>query len=361
MTPELVCEQPGCPVAIDGRCFEGFADPAGCPHVHGLTANPANATEGSDVNQNHLEAADADFADPELDVDEDDAEAKEQGAGVEGARVEWIALGGDAALTLADADDVAQQAPCRVVLIAGEFDTGKTTLIVELYAQLLHGPFAGTEFGGSRTLRAFDRRHHPARADSGGTSPTTDRTAETDMRLLHLRLRRHDRVTSLLVSDVWGEFFENIVDGAAAAEQVPLAGRADLCILAVDGEQLAIPAERQVAATRARVLLGGLTEPGALRPTTPISIVATKADRLANPSARSWAEQRLQSLREFAESRGHPSVVQLVAARPPDGAPTQGLDALLDHILPPPQAPSPTTAESRPADRQFWNQPDAAR
>lgn len=267
-----------------------------------------------------------------------------------------MTIGGDTALTLAEADEIAARAPCRVVLVAGEFESGKTTLVVELYAQFLDGPFAGASFGGSRTLRALDSRHHPARAMSGGTVPTTVATRDENMRVLHLRLRRHGRVHDLLLSDVRGEYFENIIDGAAAASEVPLAARADLCLLAIDGQLVAVPEERQRAITRARLLLGGLAEDGGLRAGAKTVIVVTKRDLLGT-SARQWATDQLAQLRDWAVNRGLDASTAMIAARP-EGARAEALDEILDAILPMPPAKSRPVSMPQPGDREFWNQPE---
>lgn len=339
MTEVLICEQAGCPLVTEGQCLEGFTEVDACPHTR-----PASEVDDTD-DVDRCDVKDADTGGDD-DADEDNPAADSR----------WVFLGGDAPLSVQEADQLAAHAPCRVVLVAGEFESGKTTLVVELYAQFLQGSFGGAHFGGSRTLRALDKRHHPAREKSGHVTPKTERTADEDMRLLHLRLRRHGRLQDLLLSDVKGEFFENIVDGAGVAREVPLATRADLCLLMVDGASVANTIHRQSAVTRARLLLGGLCESDGLRPGTTIAIVLTKIDLIA-PADRPWAEAQLTELRQWALGRGFDATALCVAARPPDGPP-EGLELLLDYFLPPPRPRKVAVPPAEPCDRQFWNQPE---
>jgi len=338
VTETLSCNQVGCPIASDGRCLEGFPHGIGCPNAHPLAVVAAAAGDGED------------------DLDGGEYEEEEEGGG--GYEEETgVDLGGDAALTLKQADLLAAHQPCRVVLVAGEFESGKTTLVAEFYARFLEGPFEDAIFGGSQTLRALDVRLHPAREASGETKPTTDRTADSDMRLLHLRVRREGALHNLLLSDVRGEFFENVVDGAPVEEEVPLAARADVCVLAVDGAAVAQPGERQVAFTRAKLLLGGLVQEGGLSTSTPVLVVVTKADLLEGP-ARQWAEHRLTQLCDWALKQGVQAVPLFVSARPDTGTAREGLGLLFAGLLPSPPTTRPSARDPEPGDRQFWNQPE---
>jgi hypothetical protein len=261
MTASLICSQLECPIATEGNCLEGFEEGRGCPNLQTRLV-PADAEPGTPDTTTGSDASEPDQAES---PDEDD-EAYAADALIRRNLQNMVLIGGDDSLTLAEADEIAAHSACRVVLIAGEFESGKTTLAIQLYAQFLQGTFAGADFGGSRTLRAFDARHHTSRAASGRAASTTNATRDEGMRLLHLKLRRSGRIHNILLSDVRGEYFENIVNGSKPAADIKLAARADLCLIGIDGASLALPAERQRAISRARLLIGGLTELGGLRP-----------------------------------------------------------------------------------------------
>jgi hypothetical protein len=151
-TATLECAQASCPLRIDGTCLDGFADPTDCP----------NTEEHPDVT-----AADESIE------DDDDAPTSVDESGVLLVDEHPIAprpagnptsyIGGDQALSISEAGEITASRPSTVVLVAGDYGSGKTTLVVELWAQFLSGAFHGWQFAGSRTLAAFDRRHSPSR------------------------------------------------------------------------------------------------------------------------------------------------------------------------------------------------------
>ncbi|WP_375479137.1 hypothetical protein [uncultured Jatrophihabitans sp.] len=337
VAPARSCLQNNCPIATEGECLEGFENGLGCPNL-----------------QMNVDASAGDSADQSLDrgdgVNEDEDDA------VLSRPQTLVNIRGDAALTLPEAEELASAAPSRVILVAGEFESGKTTLAVQIYAQFLRGPFADCIFGGSRTLRAFDVFQQPSRASSGRERSTTRATREEGMRLLHLRLLRQGRVQNLFISDVRGEYFENVIDGAGADAEIPLAARADLCVLVIDGRTLSDLATRQNAMSRARLLLGGLTEPGGIQSPCRLILAVTKSDLLDEETSK-WVKEQLHKLRTRGEERGVHTSTTLVAARPDDIGQAQGLEQLFDRMLPAPEPFIQPQFDAAPKDRVFWNLP----
>jgi hypothetical protein len=339
-----VCDEPGCPIATEGRCLEGFPDGAGCPHLQ-----PAAAT----VDGDERPATDAD--DSELDAtgsgDEESPEGDEESP--EEEEEEWVQLGSDVALSVSEADDVAGERGATVVLVAGEYEAGKTTLLVELYARFLHGSFDGWAFAGSRTLMAFDKRHFPTRQASGRSTPTTERTQDEDMRVLHLRLASGPREVVLMPSDIRGEFFEHLIDGAPVADEVPLAARSDKVLILINGAKIADGYQRQEAMMRAQMLVGALTEKGGVSRGCPTAIVLAKAD-LVDEAGLRWFEEEAARLQEWARERGVQASVLLVAARP-DAAPDEPehLEEILRFLVELAPVVTDRSVAALPDDRAF--------
>ena len=131
MTEALTCDQASCPLMVDGRCLEGIVPPEECPHATFTDdqideiADP-EATPANESGVEELETLDL------SDVGRDSANK----------------VPGDKALTMSAANDVLAERPCVVVLVAGEANAGKTTLLAELWAQFLLGPFSGWDFAG---------------------------------------------------------------------------------------------------------------------------------------------------------------------------------------------------------------------
>jgi Double-GTPase 2 len=242
----------------------------------------------------------------------------------------WVGLGGAKSLTWVEADRVAARHGATIVLVAGNQDSGKTTLLLQLWAQFLRGPFAGYRFAGSETLDAFDDRHYPCRVDSGNAYPDTEHTTDTDMRFLHLRIasatgERH----ALLMTDLWGELFKDVATGAKVSDRVPVAPKSDKTLVVIDGEEVADDTKREAAMRNAKTLIGALASEDGLRSDAPIMVLLSKSDVLT-PKDEEWYRLKVANLVDFAKTSGFTAVEEhRVAARPPDAEPV-GLERVLE-------------------------------
>ena len=310
---DLTCNQNGCPFPGVQRCLEAFENIAECPHV----ANIEDFDSGPDD--------ETDEPAPN-DVAAEDAFAQTGPTAVSELMIE---LGGAVALSMEEASDFLARESGNIVLVAGPVGSGKTTLVVELYARFLYGPFANATFGGSETLRALDSRHFPALEPSGSAMPSTDRTQDEDVRLLHLKLSVGGSERHLLFSDVRGEMFENIVDGVPVIEELPMGPRVDRCLLVIDGERAADPRQRDVVFTDSKQLAGGLRAEGGLSADTPMAVLCTKWDRVP-VDRRDGVLEQAKKIAAFAASvKDHAEVLTLsVRPGPPESAIT-GLTEVL--------------------------------
>jgi len=331
------CEQDGCPILDDGRCLEGFAEGEGCPHA--LRDVAVAATENV----------------PGVSEDEEAADGPEESP-ARGTTAEiHVELGGDDSLTLPQADRLATAYGSFVVLVAGEFQSGKTTLVAELYGGFLRGRYCGWSFAGSDSLYTLDRRYHTTRAKSGLDHPDMPRTDEEEMRLLDLRVHGGRRILPFMFSDVRGEFFDNVSQGAAVENEVPLAARSDAVLVLVDGEKVGDRYLRTETLQLTRLLIAGLTEEGGLAPDTPLAIVLAKKDKL-DETDTVWFVDQAQRLQEFAAVRGcAPVEVFLTAARPDESphAPL-GLDSLFEWLCEDRAQPLELPPEEADQVRSFW-------
>lgn len=344
-TLSLECTQASCPLLIDGTCLDGFPEPNDCPNTDEQVAEiTLDAYTDSD-----------DSSGP--DVEDGVRLDSEHTAAPQPERINPTSyIGGDQALSMSEAGLITASRPSTVILVAGDYGSGKTTLVVELWAQFLSRSFHGWHFAGSRTLPALDRRHSSARLSSGRTQATTERTRDDDMRLLHLELASDAGIRkSLLFSDVKGEFFGDLIHGQSVTNAVPLAERADLCVLVIDGGRLADPADRAESVWRSRLLLGALSEPGGLRTGTKILILISKSDLLP-VSVRSEVEQSVNGLRVFATGRTLSAETVFVSARPEAAQEDpQGLEAVVDWVSSETSSPPPEdTSTAVNEGRFFW-------
>jgi hypothetical protein len=242
----------------------------------------------------------------------------------------WVGLGGAESLTWEEADRVAARHGATIVLVAGNQDSGKTTLLLQLWAQFLRGTYAGYRFAGSETLDALDDRHYPCRVDSGNLYPETERTTDTDMRFLHFRVAdATGERQALLMTDLWGELFKDIATGAKVADRVPVAPKADKTMVIIDGEDIADDTKREAALRNAKTLIGAFASEGGLRLDAPLLVLLSKSDALQAKNME-WYDLRVTNLVDFAKGSGFIAVEEhRVAARPPKSDP-QGLDRVLE-------------------------------
>lgn len=317
---------------------------------------PANDELDSDATA----ATTLDGDDDSLTLDEEDGADEEtefdlgDSAELPPPRARIKITGGDG-LTLSEANVLVGDVPSTVVLIAGEANAGKTTLLVELFAQFLTGPVHGWQYAGSRTLSGFHRRHKPARASSGSTSPATERTQDDDIRHLHLAVASRTRRVDLVVSDIRGEVFESIVDGADAHDQLPFLPRVDVCLVLVDGELMRRASTRTLQLLRAKQLLMGLLAPDALADGAKVLIVATKADTLT-PQLQDTVTSELDKMVSSVLRRPVSVSTSVLSARPADQTSRQGLVEVFEILVSDRERrPQIRQQVTLPGARYFWN------
>ena len=173
----------------------------------------------SDSTPDHVEDVSAADSDPETDLELESSLADEE---LEGAR---SLVTSELTLAFGEANAVAARRGGRLVLLVGEVKAGKTTLLVEMWNHfLVRGPLGSAKLAGSRTALAFEERAYLSRIESGRSEADTQRTAEEDDGLLHLRVHAHQReLVDLFLADVTGEHFERIREGVGVLDELPCA------------------------------------------------------------------------------------------------------------------------------------------
>ncbi len=256
------------------------------------------------------------------DTPEPAAEAEEASAAEasppESEEPQWIELPSGEALSYEEAGETMKVAPTQVVLVAGEDDSGKTSLLCGIYEQFSNGGFAGHLFCGSRTLRAFERRSFLQRSESGLKTPDTERTrlAVGQLALLHLELQAKDsgERVGLLATDLAGEAFRFIRNDPKECERYPVLGRIDCVALLLDCERLTDRNERYGHVNSTRTILRSLLQSGALRARVPIILALSKWDLVEGTAARRQAEKDAQEV--LAAAGESPTEVMKIAAAP---------------------------------------------
>ncbi len=268
------------------------------------------------------------------------------------------------ALTAQEANGLLAERPGRVVVWAGDSDTGKTTLSCELYERMRRGETA-LKFAGSRTLLALEQRSHPSRAISGRRVRETHRTERDpdDRELLHIRAQdsKHG-LLNLILADLPGETFRELRDHVTVPDDVSVLRRADKLAFLADGARIVDPKQRSMVQTGIRQLVQRLTAAGLPDRRTAIALVVTMWDLVVDDPVGSayWEEREdalLSELREIDPEVGH---FRVSARPPPDWTHETNMESLTRWVVaPPPVVRDPRLPSPRPIPR--IRQPKALR
>lgn len=330
----LLCQQPGCPLATSGTCLEGVDDPHKCPHV--VAAHEKKP--------------------PELSVGEDDERLEPLGEDAS----DWLSVPGGYELTVQEADAITGQEPAAVIVFAGEPEAGKTTLLATVYELLSEGSIPGFTFAGTETILAFERACFPSRIASNNQKPKTDRTTHMRPRFYHLCVRQEslgNQRRHLLLGDISGEAFQRASDNEAEAKKLHFLKRANTFVLILDGDRLRVKTERQDVVQRALLIVRSLLAVGVLLRSMMIQIVVSKMDCFDRTDANSNAflgYMKEEFQRQFASSFDHFAFSE-IAARPENETLDFGF-GVVDLFLPWASEPESYWVETPrfpPADRQI--------
>ena len=200
----LRCVQPGCTFDVDGICLEGIPAGKDCPH-----RIRANEHDQEDVAGRPTESSET----------------------VES----WPSLPDGYELNFDSTAYITRSSDARVVVLAGEPDAGKTTLVTCIFEQFSEGMYAGQKVAWSDTVLSFERICYRSRVSSEAERPDTERTKGLSPRFFHLQLQNKEsgKLKDLLVTDVSGEAYRRALDSQEDALKLQnKSGQIDLIRLA---------------------------------------------------------------------------------------------------------------------------------
>ncbi|MFQ6601888.1 TRAFAC clade GTPase domain-containing protein [Flavobacterium sp. C3NV] len=252
MSEVKACSQEGCEIRKDGKCLEGLDSE--CPHFY-----------WDDDNE-----------------DEEDISVKSEEASIINKVTNKINVFKGSELGLDEISSVTQRYECDSVIILGDLDCGKTTLLATIFDLFQIGQFKKYLFAGSLTQKGFEIRSHLSRSASGVTKADTERTKALDFRILHISIK--DLETSLkkhfLLSDISGETIQLARgSGAAMKEQLGVVKLANHLIYIIDGEKLA-GSERAAAIQDALVFIQVAIDNKIFDDKTVLNVLVSKWDLL---------------------------------------------------------------------------------
>ena len=165
------------------------------------------------------------------------------------------------------------------VIVAGEHESGKTTLEVMIYRLFLEGKNEKLMFAGSVTLKGFQERSRKLLKKSGAKKPDVQRTLWTEKKFLHLALcnKKDKKRKNLIFADYAGELFD---DATCLEELGNFFEDVSNVVITLDGKKLCKYEERKAVILHAKVLLSRMHQVGILSKHTHLYIVCTKFDEV---------------------------------------------------------------------------------
>ena len=194
------------------------------------------------------------------------------------------------AMSLKETSVITVSGTSRLIALAGEGESGKTTVIASLYESFLKQPFCNFLFAGSLTLPGFEQRVFEARMDSGREHPHTPHTSLREgFQVLHLKLVHQETKhhLNLLFGDLAGEWYRACRESTADARQLSYLRRADRVCLLLNGEKLANPQMRHGEVDDGEGTLRSLLEAKVLGSHSKIDVVCSKWDLIHDDDAAS--------------------------------------------------------------------------
>jgi hypothetical protein len=246
------CKQSDCEIRNDGKCLEGL-DIADCPHFYWTEIE-----------------------------DEDDADPSEPSVVTPSTNKKRLFPGTE--LSLKDLSLITHRYACDLVIILGDLDSGKTTLLATIFDLFQIGQLTMYSFAGSLTQKGFEIRSHKSRMSSGKTKSDTERTKTLEFRILHIALKNNEtsQLKHLLLSDISGETIKLSRSSASTMkEQLAIVKMADHIIYIIDGEKLAGP-RRTATILEAELFIRMAIDNGIFNENTILNVLVSKWDFLEN-------------------------------------------------------------------------------
>lgn len=262
---EVTCSNPDCRVAQTGKCVEGLGL-SECSH-YGRRPH---------------------------------AIADELTSDSEAPQVIGVQIAGADCLTPEQASQLLRAGSARVIAVIGPSDAGKTSLIASLYDLFQDGPVAGTEYARSRTLHAFERTCHDARAACRRGTPHSNRTPLGEVRFYHLDLGGGPATDglALILGDRAGEDYRNATDDVSTVAGFQEVRRADSITVLVDGDRLLDSGNRHNARSETLLLLRALVDGESIESGQRLALVLTKFDSVLKSDRRDRVETDFTSMLE---------------------------------------------------------------
>lgn len=242
------CRQSDCPVRDSGKCLEGL-EPENCSHFYWAESTTDNEEELSSV--------------------EDDSKFS-------------LFTGQD--MSIEELTSISYRWPSNIVIIIGESDVGKTTLLSSIFDLFQLGMFSTLYFSSSQTCLGFEIKCHKSREASNANIPETDKTNTKAFSFLHLAIKRLGELMNpaqhLLLSDIGGERFREAASSSSYMRELAIMKFATHFTFLIDGSRLADKYQRTATIANAQSFIKRAIDVGNFDVNTNLQVVISKADEI---------------------------------------------------------------------------------
>ncbi len=278
---EFRCTQDGCPFRESGECLEQIQPLDECPHLEKL--EPSVVSDKPPMGR----------------------EGEQQKAPKTQAEPKPVSIYPGWPLQSREADAVMREAETTMVIVAGEADSGKTTLIALAYSAFLKGSVGEWRFAGSRTLLGFEACVQNHRVSEDSVAPFTLHTPTDVDEFYHLDVQsiNDKRNRRLLLHNISGERYQQAMNTTSAAQSLHMVRRADVIVVMLDGRSLLKRASTSQAQSRMVDLLLGIAKVGHLGTNQPVQILISRWDEVVAKDGVAVVEAAMTQIRQLASKR----------------------------------------------------------
>lgn len=211
-----------------------------------------------------------------------------------GTQAEYIYTYSGQAMNQQELFQLSAHEDLKLVLVAGPFSSGKTTLETMLYYIFLEGKNERLNFGGSYTIPGFKKRAEKIMYRSGEPEPVVDRTLRASMEyFLHLRVYdKSGQGQNLIFADFSGEIFENAV---YVDDYCEIFEDTENVIVIIDGEKVCDINKRKNIYTETIIMIRRFLKKRIITCNTKLQVVCTKWDKIQELDTKLEIEQFMET------------------------------------------------------------------
>lgn len=199
-----------------------------------------------------------------------------------------------------------------LIMVAGAYASGKTTLMVMMYRLFLEGKNKTLHFKSSNTMKGYWERGYNLMQNSGRETPVVERTpsAATDL-FLNLNVLDEDQ-HNLVFADLSGEIFETS-DLADSALECFINSK--IVWLVLDGEKMGHADMRRATFQEFSIMIENLIHHGYISNSTKLLLICTKMDSVTDKDSKAYIDEKLDFLKAKYEKLVDEIKIWKVSAR----------------------------------------------